>query len=634
MNKALSIFGALLLIALIACSSQAQPTPAAEPAGPTQNHPAISPQTQPTAVPTTMAQPAAQPSEGQMAPPTANTATPMPTARNAQAVVQATVIPDQTQDQTADTQLQPTATPQPVQPPATEIAQANTVPGTASANESCINAHAENPRKAYSECFDNDLNDFVEDMNLAPHVLPFKNPENPDPTDRYTTAEIHNELTRFKLANNPNISYQVITSNLAEHPHLNAFPLIKHRQQLGQTTINPHFSTTQNLVGTNYKPFTGMETFLRCPFCHPIDASDFYTRGVLGFGTNHIAYGPHNFGEDSVMTVISKAMAQRMQTTLVSDAQSFQLSLPSIETITARNGVEYTLTTPIDRYNPGNLANYIRTPIIADEQPILDDAYNRGLALYPSFQPPLVNWEMLHPTLPIIQVTAWGELLLPYKPPSQNQDAVQPTKYIISFVLALHNAWDSYNHPGRLINQLKDEDLASNAGQNYYFNDHEVNQSAGYTTTSGFGAFFTEEYGAENDATSKYESEWHFTDYTVHSIVGDIQFDIIESPVLEQSNHSIKPSKNKWLNQCQPIPDAALRPKTNFWKGWQTADSTATLVPTQVETPTYTPFYVPNTLNVGFPLPGHIVTNSATAIGNDLFGNDQKIQDYLASCNS
>ena len=121
---------------------------------------------------------------------------------------------------------------------------------------------------------------------------------------------------------------------------------------------------------------------------------------------------------------------------------------------------------------------------------------------------PMVQWELVSPTLPIIRVTTYAEQRIPYLPRGQylNTDhrdqgdsnhimTIPVTRYAVSFVIAFQQRWDRFNQNERLQTYLPPE-------TEYEFTADTVNR-------------------------------WYATDMMHHSIIGPVVVEVYESPVLE-----------------------------------------------------------------------------------------------------
>ena len=134
---------------------------------------------------------------------------------------------------------------------------------------------------------------------------------------------------------------------------------------------------------------------------------------------------------------------------------------------------------------------------------------------------PMVQWELVSPTLPIIRVTTYAEQRIPYLPRGQylNTDhrdqgdsnhimTIPVTRYAVSFVIAFQQRWDRFNQNERLQTYLPPE--------------------------------------TEYDFTADTVNRWYATDMMHHSIIGPVVVEVYESPVLEPGVYQKNPHKTTW----------------------------------------------------------------------------------------
>lgn len=622
MTKAISIFGAVLLIALIACSSQAEPTHTTEPTEITQGNPtttqttpaatqakAVNPTTTPTAIPQTVPQPT----------PEQAAATPIPntTPAQPQATPQLTQTKPTTQpQQTAEPTPQPTATSQ---------------PATASAPQPTQCGDFDYPSQVYEAC-PHILQDLAA-THAGQHLTPLKG-DQPQDTERYSLAELHEQLNWGPAEQHRYKQYQTISAQTCEHPHLKAFPLTAYACANDIAKINPHFETETDGASSPYwrshRPFfRGPETFLRTLWSMPIVASAFYKErpGATGSGyNNQLDFGPRHFGKDSVMQVLADGITKA----IADHAHNLGATIPAYNLPETAHG--YTLhPKAVDRPEQP-WQNALTTPILFDD---IDNAITVDLIKwtereeYRFLAPPMVNWELVHDQLPIVQVTAWGELPLQTK----QGEKVSSTKYVLSFIAAFKETWER-DSGNRLARQLPAGSFETQAGQWYYPMDgnRPLTNQRRSPSPDNYANRFTAEYGADqngNTPFAEYLAEnWHFTDYSVHSIVGPVTLTIVDSPVIEPGDYQVQLSKTTWANSCAKTPESALRPDRNHTYHFKREEiETWDEFPDKVAN-----FLTPNTLNIGFPLPGGYVAN-ATTLNIPGLGDQAEVQAYLESCN-
>ena len=113
---------------------------------------------------------------------------------------------------------------------------------------------------------------------------------------------------------------------------------------------------------------------------------------------------------------------------------------------------------------------------------------------------PQVQWEFLHPQLPILKITAHAEQNLPLDLAGVDIPSHYDTKtrYSVSFVMSLQNRWASFDDPNRWIIRFK-EDL-----ENYRRPPHGL------------------------DPEMPHHDYWDDTDYMQHRIIGPVVLTIHE----------------------------------------------------------------------------------------------------------
>ena len=134
---------------------------------------------------------------------------------------------------------------------------------------------------------------------------------------------------------------------------------------------------------------------------------------------------------------------------------------------------------------------------------------------------PLIQWELVSPTLPIVRVTTYAEQKIPYLPEGtylhtddgeQTRDnhlfQIPVTRYAVSFVVAFQQRWDRFNQDERLQNYLPVD--------------------------------------IEYDFTTDTVNRWYATDMMHHSIIGPVIVEVYESPVLEPGVYQKTPDKTTW----------------------------------------------------------------------------------------
>lgn len=170
------------------------------------------------------------------------------------------------------------------------------------------------------------------------------------------------------------------------------------------------------------------------------------------------------------------------------------------------------------------------------------------------------------------------------------------TDYTVSFVVTFQNRWESFDNPNRWIIRFKDE-LEPQTGINLNnFLRCDNCPEDGFTVT----------HGAIDPALSEhYPNYWHTTDYMHHRIIGPVVMTIYESPVLNPGTYSKLPRISEWESPGKIIPSDKMKVNINTNK-LQMIDEF--------------PYYPnPNSINPGYPLPGHVMTFDNTGPGTDIW---------------
>ena len=260
------------------------------------------------------------------------------------------------------------------------------------------------------------------------------------------------------------------------------------------------------------------------------------------------------------------------------------------------------------------IEEYIRMPV----QPEL---WGRNDILQ-SHQLPDVQWEILHPQLPILKITAHASQNLPLKP-AEGNTAGGGTAYSVSFVISLQNRWTSFDEPDRRIIRFQ-EDL-----QTEYLRQEEPIPVAPSTRDGFYPPHLL-------DPDLPHPNYWDDTDYMQHRIIGPVVLTVHRSKVLQPGTYSRVPRTTHWGAPGYIPTDKQAQ--TGRWGGYrkfnpeimrwewvdpETGEKTKYLEATRPGLP-----YIPHRYyygtgvknpNVGFPLPGHVMTTSATGPGTDVW---------------
>ena len=224
---------------------------------------------------------------------------------------------------------------------------------------------------------------------------------------------------------------------------------------------------------------------------------------------------------------------------------------------------------------------------------------------------PRVEWEILHPQLPIVRVTVRSEHALPLTPAGVDQVGKnarnQQSRYSVSFVMSFQNRWTSFEDPNRWIIRFR-EDL-------------ELYEAPPWRL----------------DESLPYPNYWDDTDYMQHRIIGPVVMTVHESdnddPILQPGNYSTAPRTAEWAAPGHVMTDRQVpvekrknlfgnphmfhifheRPEDPGFRQWPMLPVTNAKI---------------TVTNVGFPLPGHVLITPQSGPGSvawrekDMDGND------------
>ena len=292
----------------------------------------------------------------------------------------------------------------------------------------------------------------------------------------------------------------------------------------------------------------GLIYFIYNPWFEPVfpDAND--RRQPDYHDTDHLSFtrsnyydsgaGPYWFGNNSVRGVLAETVAKLLE----------EAKLPSTEPAKAlwfeedRKG-KTDLEAP--EMQKLTMEEFISTTISYDDD---EDRWSCGEKceiMEESHITPSVEWEILHPQLPILKITAHADQVLPLAPvglekiPSgkmreRRQISDMSTRYSVSFVISLQNRWASFDDPKRWIIRFKDN--------LYYAKPWEL------------------------DPKLPYPNYWDDTGYMQHRIIGPVVLTVHEYetedgaiPVLKPGNYSRAPSIAHWEAPGHILTDEQTR---------------------------------------------------------------------------
>ena len=300
-------------------------------------------------------------------------------------------------------------------------------------------------------------------------------------------------------------------------------------------------------------------------------------------GTYQHEAGPYWFGENSLRGVLANTVEKLMEEAMLPDAEPFP-RLWWREAKTEGGMVDYY---PYFEDRDWTLGEFIRTT----DSSIMDGRGSfkrKGMSYGESFdgsKTPRVDWEIIHPELPIIRVTAHARHKLPLIQNGVNPDErtwVYPdgtrfgstnrelaTTYSVSFVVAFQNRWASFQDPNRWIIRFREE------LEPYRALPHAL------------------------DPELPYPNYWDDTDYMHHSIIGAVVMTVHDSAVLQPGTYSRVPRVTKWEAPGHILTDeqtetVEYQGKT-FLRTWP-----------NIRHP-----------SPGFPLPGHVTVSPYFGPGSE-----------------
>ena len=430
-------------------------------------------------------------------------------------------------------------------------------------------------------------------------------PEDPRTNDRVLLQDIYAQIDLEQFALDPDqpilqqgsrdernlMPYPMIH----RHPYLHLFPELEIRvskQEKEDIWYTPYgeygrFGTdwVKDISGTR----NGLIYFIYNPWFEPVFPEDDKRTTHLNVGPSFSSYyendgaGPYWFGNNSVRGVLAETVAELLE----------EAKLPSAEPAQALwFGEDRKGTTDLRAPERKKLTmeEFISTIISSEDGWSCYEHHSKCEIMEEPHITPWVEWEILHPQLPILKITAHADQTLPLAPAGLEkiprddvlremrefrQIADMSTKYSVSFVISLQNRWASFDDPNRWIIRFKD--------------DLEVYRSQPWTL----------------DPELPYPNHWDDTDYMQHRIIGPVVLTIHEYetedgaiPVLKPGNYSRVPSIAHWEAPGHILTDEQKRTiKKERFHVYENPDRLTLKVWPDMATP-----------NAGFPLPGHVLT--------------------------
>ncbi len=185
---------------------------------------------------------------------------------------------------------------------------------------------------------------------------------------------------------------------------------------------------------------------------------------------------------------------------------------------------------------------------------------------YGAFNRPKMNWEFVHPELPIIRIIAEYNTALPLTNPEDERTRPANVEFRTSTVVAFQNRWNSFTDTNRWLIRF----------QPYYeFRDYaEKNGVHPISTRPDNGRYqsWIELYRrTDPEHWDLFPFYWHATDYMPHSIIGPVVTEVIESDVLEPGIYSHTPRLTQWT---APGPILTTEQLSDYWANIQITNTT------------------------------------------------------------
>ena len=420
-------------------------------------------------------------------------------------------------------------------------------------------------------------------------------PEDPRTNDRVLLQDIYAQIDLEQFALDPDqpITWQGSRYDedspkslmphpmIHQHPYLHLFPDLEakvHRQGKRKRDVeySPHRESSHR-----FKDISGIRNgliyFIYNPWFEPVFPSDDSRsphHGGYAYSFTDSIYklsgaGPYWFGNNSVRGVLAETVAELLEEAKLPSTEPAQvpwfqknpkrktdLETPEMQKLTMEEFISTTISSE-DRWSCSS-----RPRSICD---IMEESHIT----------PWVEWEILHPQLPILKITAHAAQTLPLAPaglekilPSDDMS----TKYSVSFVISMQNRWASFDDPNRWIIRFKD--------------DLEIYKRPW-----------------KLDPELPYPNYWDDTDYMQHRIIGPVVLTVHGKggtmSVLKPGNYSRVPSIAHWEAPGHILTEEQKR---TFKRGYfsnsiENPKGQALQVWPKLSTP-----------NAGFPLPGHVLT--------------------------
>ena len=439
-------------------------------------------------------------------------------------------------------------------------------------------------------------------------------PQQPQFTDQILLQDIYPGINLERYALNkqdpalkeqPARHPQVPFEEYRDHPYIHMFPALqmqireisREAERLGE---NPPREFSHQLYEkafnhddkSEFRPRYGVEHFLAHPYWEPLLETSIQTRKTQEISdwlrTPYGDFNARHFGKTSTRQIIADAVETMLDEAMLPTVKPYKLPW---------------LDEPARHTNPPPLGEYIKTAIAPNHSSPSHDVI--GIP-FPAYMPPKSNWDFVDPKLPIIKVAATTETTLPLSAeeadteqwpfaPRVNESIPQISKYTVHFVIAFQNRWRSFSDHNRWVLRFT-ESMRPEGTETWWEGTTEC-RADHCKWDMGHGAL-------DDELANKFPLYWHPSDYMQHSIIGEIILVVHESPVLKEGVYAVKPGITHWEAPGPIVKTEQLNAP------WFPEFSTVREFPILQRWP------YPGRPNPGYPLPGHVYADAASAPGS------------------
>ena len=369
------------------------------------------------------------------------------------------------------------------------------------------------------------------------------------------------------------IGFKLNFADASENPYLHVFPMLEAAQRHWESGgfrgkpsvfLHPNVSPISPRPYVRFSAVDPVTYFIYHPWFESIQSKfdlrdrerftidDDHLVGLRGidrvgrYMTDQGSFGTYWFGRNSTRGVLSKAVEEALE----------QGQHPNVKPHPLEWYARNSRGVPILKEERNwDLDDYLRTTIgppsyripRGDNNSMKFDTRNiRELAqAYPNgsvYQTPRTTWKILHPQLPIVQVTSHQETILPLAFGGQDAEDLRNTRFSVSFVAAFQHRWTSFQDPNRRIVRFEEH------YKRIFVGGHAENAEEGKLLRGTPG-------GINREKHENFPNYWHSSDYMQHSIIGPVIVHVHESEVIEPGIYSAVPSVTSWEAPGPIAPD-------------------------------------------------------------------------------